>query len=148
MGSIIDMLFGKPMEIISAHAALANKVTGHHEARRLSRFITVQTQSGEVLDNDKHFVVTVAGCSMEEKGIRDGDRLIARKVEPGEVDTIPEGSVVVVDGPAAYSDVRSRLRVLKGFDAGKALFEPYSQNKPPRDRPAADILGVITHSVR
>jgi hypothetical protein len=144
---LLDFVFGPPFEVVVAHAATAGKDVDLSDQRPFSRFTTLRSVTGEVLDPTQHFLVKASGASMVGRGIQDGAKLVARRVTGDLVSKIQPGAIVVVDGPARYSNARHRLRIFAGIENGKVRFSESSSDKQHKDRPASQIVGVITHTM-
>lgn len=142
---VLDFIFGSSVEVVIAHAATAGKHVDLSDQRPISRFTTIRSADGKVLDHAHYFVVKASGSSMASSGIQDGTKLVAKRITSDLVPKINPGAIVVVDGPAQYSNARHRLRIFAGVENGKVKFRESSSDKQHKDRPANQIVGVITH---
>lgn len=134
--------------MIVAHAAKADKVVEAIGTRKFSRFTTLRSTDGELLDPADHSIVKVAGHSLDAFGIHNDNYLVVRSVDfrpPAELLPLHKGQIVLVDAPAGGSNVRHRLRAFSHWEGREASF--IDAKKRYRNRPASEIVGIVTHKL-
>lgn len=143
----IDAVFGRPILQVVAHAARASRSVNLAVERPLSRFVTIKSSDGQKIDADQSFVVIASGDSLVSKGISRGDKLLARKIVIDDIKRIARGAVLVVNGPAEYSNTGRRLRVFSHAQDKMVYFSPEDGSSQFKGRPLDQIEGVVTHKI-
>ncbi len=144
---ILQSLLGRPLEVYVAHAARARKNVDLSAQSPVSLFTTIRTSNGVYLEPDDYFMVIAEGSSLAGRGIKNGARLLARRINPDMLPKVSKGATVVVNAMADWSNTGRRLRVFRGLNQGKVEFENDAEGHSHRARLANEVVGVITHVV-
>lgn len=142
---IFDTLFGSPLRVVVAHAARARKPLDLSLEKPISRFTTLKTDNGEILDSRDYFIVVAEGGSLAHRGVPNNSRMFARYLSPELLRRVAPGAMVVVNAKAEASNTGRRLRVFKSFDGKKVTFEDDASGEPHSTRNPSDLEGVITN---
>lgn len=100
-----------------------------------------------MLPVDGKFVGVADGNSMASFDIPHHATFIADYLGPEDASSLVYGDIIVIDGPAEFSETGLRLRVFAQISQGEFTLLRDGFGRQPRTRPVSELRVKVTHVV-